>query len=58
VVINYHCLDFPSSILYNILDQIISKEAAMYPAITPQRKKGDEPFLSPDGKTVAQLMDF
>lgn len=30
----------------------------MYPAITPQRKKGDEHLLAPDGKTVAQLMDF
>lgn len=30
----------------------------MYPAITPQRKNGDEPLLSPDGKPVAQLVDF
>lgn len=30
----------------------------MYLAITPQRKNGDEPLLSPDGKPVAQLVDF
>ena len=30
----------------------------MYPAITPQRKNGDEPLLAPDGKPIAQLETF
>ncbi|MBO5299430.1 MAG: hypothetical protein J6B51_05040 [Clostridia bacterium] len=30
----------------------------MYPALRPKRMSGNEPLLSPDGKTVAQLIDF